>query len=202
MVDIDWPNLTDAELKQVQEEAAAEFGRRQIPKTINKLNTEYLVGEGVSSGDAWRQPVGGHDAYPVGWVVTHNGTTWQSLIAANVWEPPTNWREVAANGTPVWVQPVGTEDAYPMGSIVSYKDQTWISVVPANVWEPGVYGWEVYETSTPPAEEYPAWVQPTGSHDAYALDAKVSHAEKRWTSAQDANIWEPGVAGWDEVVEA
>ena len=48
-------------------------------------------------------------------------------------------------------------------------------------------------------EEWPAWVQPTGAHDAYAAGANVSHAGKHWTSYMDANVWEPGVYGWTEV---
>lgn len=50
-----------------------------------------------------------------------------------------------------------------------------------------------------PSEEYPDWVQPTGSTDAYSLGAKVSHNGKRWTSDVAANVWEPGVYGWTEV---
>lgn len=50
-----------------------------------------------------------------------------------------------------------------------------------------------------PAQEWPEWVQPTGSTDAYAQGAKVSHNGKQWTSDVDANTWEPGVYGWTEV---
>ena len=50
-------------------------------------------------------------------------------------------------------------------------------------------------------EEWPDWVQPTGAHDAYAKDAKVTHSGKKWTSDVDANVWEPGVYGWTEFVE-
>ena len=50
-------------------------------------------------------------------------------------------------------------------------------------------------------EEWPEWVQPAGSHDAYAKGAKVTHSGKKWTSNVDANVWEPGVYGWSEVVE-
>lgn len=35
----------------------------------------------------WVQPSGATDAYPLGAQVTHNGKTWTSLVAANVWEP-------------------------------------------------------------------------------------------------------------------
>lgn len=45
-------------------------------------------------------------------------------------------------------------------------------------------------------EEWPEWVQPTGSHDAYAKDAKVTHNGERWISDVDSNVWEPGVYGW------
>ena len=48
-------------------------------------------------------------------------------------------------------------------------------------------------------EEWPAWRQPAGAHDAYPLGAKVTHNGKRWTSSADANVWEPGVYGWTEV---
>ena len=51
-----------------------------------------------------------------------------------------------------------------------------------------------------PTEEYPAWVQPIGSHDAYSAGDKVSHSDKHWVSTVDGNVWEPGVYGW-EVVE-
>ena len=50
-------------------------------------------------------------------------------------------------------------------------------------------------------EEWPEWIQPTGAHDAYAKDAKVTHNGKKWTSDVDANVWEPGVYGWTEYVE-
>ena len=55
-----------------------------------------------------------------------------------------------------------------------------------------------------PAEEWPEWSQPVGSTDAYAKGAKVSHNGKHWTSNVDANVWEPGTAGtenlWIEVI--
>lgn len=52
-------------------------------------------------------------------------------------------------------------------------------------------------------EEYPEWIQPIGSHDAYRTDDKVTHAGRRWRSAIDANVWEPGTPGienmWIEI---
>ena len=49
-------------------------------------------------------------------------------------------------------------------------------------------------------EEWPEWIQPTGAHDAYDKDAKVSHNGKHWKSTMDANVYEPGVYGWEEVI--
>lgn len=47
-------------------------------------------------------------------------------------------------------------------------------------------------------EEWPEWVQHTGAHDAYAKGSKVTHNGKKWISSYDANVWEPGVYGWEE----
>ncbi len=48
-------------------------------------------------------------------------------------------------------------------------------------------------------DEWPEWVQPTGAQDAYNTGDKVSHNEAHWVSTMDANIWEPGVYGWEKV---
>ena len=49
-----------------------------------------------------------------------------------------------------------------------------------------------------PAEEWPAWSQPVGAHDAYNKGDKCSHNEKHWISDVDSNVWEPSVYGWAE----
>ena len=49
-----------------------------------------------------------------------------------------------------------------------------------------------------PSIEWPEWVQPTGSTDAYAKGAKVNHNSKHWVSDVDNNVWEPSVYGWTE----
>lgn len=54
-------------------------------------------------------------------------------------------------------------------------------------------------------EEWPEWVQPTGAHDAYMKNDKVSHLlddagnKRHWVSTIDANTYEPSVYGWDEI---
>lgn len=45
------------------------------------------------------------------------------------------------------------------------------------------------------------WRQPTGAHDAYPLGFVVTYAGKQWENITPANVWVPGVSGWQEVVE-
>ena len=49
-----------------------------------------------------------------------------------------------------------------------------------------------------PTVEFPEWSQPVGAHDAYAKGDKVSYSNKHWVSTTDANVWQPGVYGWEE----
>lgn len=101
---------------------------------------------------------------------------------------------IPPDGSP-WVQPTGATDAYPLPSTVTHRGKTWENLTPANVWEPGVTGWREV---TGPGEGLPAWVQPLGSEDAYEEGARVSHLGHDWTSLLPANVWEPGVYGWND----
>ena len=76
-----------------------------------------------------------------------------------------------------------------IGDHTSQED--WAPDVAVSLWVP----------TSDPAEEYPAWSQPVGAHDAYNTGDKVSHNGKHWTSDVDSNVWEPGVYGWTEVTE-
>ncbi len=44
--------------------------------------------------------------------------------------------------------------------------------------------------------EFPEWVQPTGAHDAYNIGDKVSYNGSHYISNTAANVWAPGVYGW------
>lgn len=101
--------------------------------------------------------------------------------------------EGTVEGEP-WRQPTGSHDAYPRDWIVTHSDKTWRSLVAGNVWEPGVSGW----AEEVPEGQVPAWVQPTGAHDAYAAGAQVHHNGNLWTSLVDANVWEPPSQWSDE----
>ena len=58
------------------------------------------------------------------------------------------------------------------------------------------------DTDTPEPEEWPAWVQPTGAHDAYNIGDKVTFEGRHYISTMDGNVWSPSAYpdGWEEAV--
>lgn len=44
------------------------------------------------------------------------------------------------------------------------------------------------------------WVQPTGAMDAYPQGWEVVHGGASWVSLTPANVFEPGVSSWREIV--
>ena len=146
---MDIADASDAELRQLKRMIDTELSRRETLATAEKraadLNAEFLAAAGVTDGDVWRQPTSAVDAYPKDWTVQHNDKTWVSLIAANVWEPPTAWREVVEEGAaPEWVQPTGAHDAYQTGDRVMFEGTEYVSLIDGNTWSPTAYpqGWE------------------------------------------------------------
>ena len=124
------------------------------------------------------------------------------------------------SGYPLWAQPSGAHDAYNQGDIVNYNGTLYQSTINGNVWPPDVYpaGWTVYEATTEPEEPkpepepepdpepeepptYPAWVQPTGAHDAYNTGDIVNYNGTLYKSTMDGNVWAPDAypQGWEKV---
>lgn len=90
--------------------------------------------------------------------------------------------------------------AYSIGDIRSHADFPYRCVqahTSQDDWTPDV-AVSLWARIGDPGEEWPEWIQPTGAHDAYAKDAKVSHDGGHWISDIDANVYEPGVYGWTE----
>lgn len=52
----------------------------------------------------------------------------------------------------------------------------------------------------PDPDVIPEWVQPE-STNPYMTGDKVRHNGKIWVSTMDYNVFEPGVAGWEEIAE-
>lgn len=48
-------------------------------------------------------------------------------------------------------------------------------------------------------DEYPEWVQPTGTHDAYNTGDKVTYQGERYVCDVDGNTWAPDVYGWTKL---
>lgn len=145
----DLTTLTDGELEEFRSAIVAEQTRRftieHVPDQMDKLVRDMLAASGVEPGSEWVQPTDATNAYPKDWTVTHDGKTWVSLTPANVWEPPTSWREVVEEGeTPEWVQPTGATDAYNKGDRVMFEGAEYVSLIDGNTWSPTDYpqGWE------------------------------------------------------------
>ena len=58
----------------------------------------------------------------------------------------------------------------------------------------------LYVQIADPAIEYPDFVQPTGAHDSYKKDDKVTYKGKKYISTIDNNVWAPDAypQGWKE----
>jgi len=139
-------------------------------------------------------------AYSVGDIFTYQRSLYEVIQAHTSqadWLPDST-PALYKNHTPKgeiedWRQPLGSHDAYMTGDKVLFNGEVYVSIVDNNVWSPDVYGWELEQ---PGVDEYQAWVQPTGAHDAYALGAIVTHNGQLWISTVESNVWEPGIYGW------
>lgn len=73
---------TDLKLYRVVQSHTTQLGW-EPPITPALFSRVAMPGEIL----AWVQPTGAQDAYQIGDQVTHNGSTWESTAADNVWEP-------------------------------------------------------------------------------------------------------------------
>lgn len=142
--------MTDAELSDLIDSASGLLARRQTLAAVDRQVGEVLrtaraegVTEAPVEGEAWKQPTGAHDAYLEGDVVEHDGKTWSSTVAYNVWEPGiSGWREQAGkddDGNPVipeYLPPTGAHDVYMTGDRVSFDGDVYEAVVDNVTWSP------------------------------------------------------------------
>lgn len=96
--------------------------------------------------------------------------------------------------------------AYAVADPVRYKGAIYLCVQAhrsQSDWSPPVVPalWRQIRAAGESADSVPAWVQPTGAHDAYARGDRVTYNGKTWTSTIAANVWAPGVYGWKEVAK-
>lgn len=86
----------------------------------------------------------------------------------------------------------------PYGEIVCYGGALYKVIIPHTAQADWVPSEAVSLFTKVSIAEYPDWVQPTGAHDAYSKGDKVTYDGKHWVSTADANVWQPGVYGWEE----
>lgn len=126
--------------------------------------------------------------------IVYQGRTFQDILYQNV--------EYLANESDVVLYETWQSGkAYEVGDKCIYLGNLYECIqahTSQDDWTPALVP-ALWKREGTPGEEWPDWVQPTGAHDAYAKDDKVSHNSKHWISAIDANVYEPGVYGWDAV---
>lgn len=90
--------------------------------------------------------------------------------------------------------------SYVADDVVEYDERLWLIVQPHTSqadWTPDATP-ALWRTSHEPGT-IPAWVAPTGAHDAYQLGDRVTHNGSVWESTVDANVWEPGTPGTESL---
>lgn len=97
---------------------------------------------------------------------------------------------------PLWK----TGKAYQTGDRVRYEDTLYKclqSHTSQDTWTP-TDAPSLWARVDDPSVEFPEWVQPTGSTDAYMKGDKVTYKEQHYISDVDNNVWAPDVYGWSE----
>lgn len=69
----------------------------------------------------------------------------------------------------------------------------------SETWPPDISP-SLYKAIGVTEEGYPEWAQPLGASDAYNTGDIVSYKGTLYKSTVDANVWEPGVYGWEVVL--
>lgn len=145
---LDLTTFSDDELKSLSRHIEQECNRRRVieeaPAQADNIATNYLEAVGllaVSDGDGkppvavpeYKQPLGAHDAYPLGSFASQDGNVYRSLRSGNVWEPksfPDLWELVTADEVP---DPPDNSDvpewevgkAYIAGDLFKFKSKVY-----------------------------------------------------------------------------
>ena len=121
-------------------------------------------------------------------------------IEAHLWPAPPDPTSTART----WAEHAGV---WPHGTLLDDGGIIWRNIAGAPLTEPpsrfpggGAAFGHLFErvTSDTQSDEWPAWQQPTGAHDAYPLGAPVTHNGRHWTSNIAANPYAPDVYGWTD----
>lgn len=171
-------------------------------KAVSALVPEWTVGTEYKTGD----------------IVRYKGVLYRCLqndTAQEIFPPDTyisGWKcvdEPDEHGIHPFSQPLGATDAYMKGDKVSFEGTYYQSNIDYNVWSPTAYpqGWTkldgIGESPEPGGDddEYPAFVQPTGAHDAYNIGDKVTYNGHRYECTMNNNAYSPDAypQGWKQI---
>jgi hypothetical protein len=204
---IDLSKLNSSALAELKRSIDSEISNRALMEVsiarAGKVAQEFLKardssGSKIGTGGEptgrpqWVQPQGAHDAYPLGYAVSHNGKL-------------SSWREFTEDGTiPDFVQPTGAHDMYVVGEQVVFEGEIY-TALESTAYSPADYpaAWELYDDGTvdpePEPEEpsIPVWT--TGQ--AYAINEEVifegntyrcrqAHTSQAgWTPSAVPSLW-------------
>lgn len=171
-------------------------------KAVSALVPEWTVGTEYKTGD----------------IVRYKGVLYRCLqndTAQEIFPPDTyisGWKcvdEPDEHGIHPFSQPLGATDTYMKGGKVSFEGAYYQSNIDYNVWSPTAYpqGWTKLDgTGESPEpggddDEYPAFVQPTGAHDAYNIGDKVTYNGHRYECTMNNNAYSPDAypQGWKQI---
>lgn len=96
-------------------------------------------------------------------------------------------------------------DTYRLGAVARYKGELYRALQDSTgqtAQEPDVSSGLWKRIDQPDKDGVYPWSQPLGATDAYKTGDTVTHNGKTWVSDVDGNVWEPGVYGWHEKMEA
>ena len=106
-----------------------------------------------------------------------------------------------------WLAPAGAHDQYKAGEYMIWTDGKLYQCISDTAYSPADYAaaWKAEGAgggdSGGEGDEYPAFVQPTGAHDAYNVGDKVTFEGKRYVCKMANCAYSPSAypAGWEEV---
>ena len=145
--------MSDDDLQALLDQARAEYQKRwdlrQAYAAAPGLQTGYLESIGRGPGQPWQPVTGYQNAYPLGYLVTHDGKEWTATRDGATGTPgeSPDWQQVPGTDPETgeteilpWVQPhAGSE--YEPGALVTYGGHVWRNDhTGPNGWEPGTTG--------------------------------------------------------------
>lgn len=161
---------------------------------------------------AWKE-----GAYSAGDLREHQGIPYKCVQAHDStgnpgWTPdatPALWMQyhgTSRSTARAWLAPTGAHDQYRAGEYMIWTDGAVYKCLSDTVYSPADYAaaWEKDGAGTggeTEADDYPAFVQPTGAHDAYGIGAKVTYEGKRYICKMANCVYSPAAypAGWEAV---